>query len=190
MATLVTSPTSSPRLWLIFQKVWVFLVTLCVSSCMDVTVLSYGPLIKTLDADNELKISTYPAGFPRQTAGIPYLYKALRTPERVYFQVFVRARGTTAGPNPNVDSILIKSVSYYFPGQEPIELVSNYDDYFWMQDNPRYDETPAEPAPFDEHWHLRVRIDMTLNGKDYFIDERLDANTERSLRPLIFYALQ
>jgi hypothetical protein len=59
-----------------------------------------------------------------------------------------------------------------------------------MQGNPRYDETPAEPAPFDEHWRLRVRVDMTLNEKDYLIDERLDANTERSLRPQIFYALQ
>ena len=174
----------------VYLRVLVLLLVAPVSGCMDTTVVSYGPLTKTLDAGNELRVSTYPAGFPRQTGSIPYLYKSLRTPDRVYFQVFVRAKGTEAGPNPNVESIQINSMSYYFPGQEPTELVSDYDHYFWMQDNPRYDATPAEPVPFDEHWHLRVRIDMTLNGEDFLIDERLDANTERRLRPLIFYALQ
>ena len=65
-------------------------VLLATAGCMDATILEYQPLTPELDGKSELHISTYPSGFPGETSSIPFLYKALRTPESVYFQVFVR----------------------------------------------------------------------------------------------------
>ena len=57
--------------------------------CMKATILEYEPFIRNLDGKNELYISTYPSDFPRETASIPFMYKKLRSPESVYFQVFI-----------------------------------------------------------------------------------------------------
>ena len=139
--------------------------------------------------DNELHISTYPAGFPRVTNSIPFLYKALKTPDEVYFQVFVRDKSVGAGPNPHIESINIESFSYQFPGQEPVVLLSDYGDNFWMQGSPRYDSEETAAVPFNDYWYLQVRIDLTVNGQSYSIDERIDANTRKTLRPLILHGL-
>ena len=157
---------------------------------MDTTVQYYGPITVPVDDGNELHISTYPADFPDQEAHVPFLYRKLRTPDRVYFQVFVREKGKEAGPNPNIESIVIRSFSYYFPGREPTELLADYEGNFWMQGQPNYDPVGAAPIPFNEHWYLQVRLDLQVNGVDYQFDERIDADTHRSFRPLIFWALQ
>ena len=46
---------------------------LSTQGCMDSTILEYQPLTRSLDGKSELHISTYPAGFPRETLSIPFL---------------------------------------------------------------------------------------------------------------------
>lgn len=163
---------------------------LLLQGCMDATVLEYQPLTRSLDGKSELHISTYPAGFPRETSSIPFLYKALRTPESVYFQVFVRAVDKKAGPNPNIESIRIRSFTYQFPGQNPVELISDYNGYFWMQGSPKYNPGGSSPVPYDENWYLQLRIDLTVNGHNYFFDEKVQAGARRNIRPLLLYVLE
>ena len=166
------------------------LVCLLLQGCTDTTVQYYGPITLPVDDGNELHISTYPADFPDQEAHIPFLYRKLRTPDRVYFQVFVREKGKEAGRNPNIESIKIRSFSYHFPSQEPIALITDYDDNFWMQGQQEYNPDGSEPIPFNDHWYLQVQLDMNVNGVDYKFSEHIDANTRRSLRPLILWSLQ
>jgi hypothetical protein len=158
--------------------------------CMDSTILEYQPLTRSLDGKSELHISTYPAGFPRETLSIPFLYKALRTPESVYFQVFVRAVDKKAGPNPNIETIRIRSLTYQFPGQNPVELITDYNGYFWMQGSPKYNPGGSSPVPFNENWYMQLRIDLTVNGQNYLIDEEVQAVARRNIRPLLLYALE
>jgi len=172
------------------QAAGAVLVCLLLQGCTDTTVGYYGPITLPVDDGSELHISTYAADFPDQEAHIPFLYRRFRAPDQVYLQVFVREKGKEAGRNPNIESIKIRSFSYYFPGQEPTELIADYDDNFWMQGQPNYNPGGSEPIPFNEHWQLHVQIDMNVNGVDYKFDERIDANTRRSLRPLILGALQ
>jgi hypothetical protein len=166
------------------------LVFLLLQGCTDTTLKYYGPITLPVDDGNELHISTYAAGLPDQEAHIPFLYRKLRMPDQVYFQVFVREKGEEAGPNPNIESIKIRSFSYRFPSQGPTELIADYDDNFWMQGQPNYDPGGSEPVPFNEHWYLHVQLDMNVNGVDYKFDERIDAHTRRSLRPLFLWALR
>ena len=183
-ATLSRSPLRTVAFAM--AGVWAFLSL----GCMQATVLEYGPLVRSLDGKSELSISTYPAGFPRETSSVPFLYKALRTPESVYFQVFVRGVDKKSGPNPHIDSIRIHSFSYQFPGQEPVELLSDFDGNFWMQGNPQYDPGESAPVPHNEHWYLQLKVDLTVNGQNYQFDERVDAAARRNSLPLLFHALQ
>lgn len=166
------------------------LLCLLLQGCLDTTVQYYGPITLPVDDGNELHISTYAAGFPDQEEHIPFLYRKLRTTDQVYFQVFVREKGKEAGRNPNIESIKIRSFSYHFPSQEPTELIADYDHNFWMQGQPKYNPGGSGPIPFDEHWYLYVQLDMNVNGVDYKYRERMDANTRRSVRPLILWALR
>ena len=166
------------------------LTIVSLQGCLDATVQSYGPITLPLDELNELHISTYPADFPDQLKSVPFLYKQIKTPDEVYFQVFVRAAGTEAGKNPNIETITIHSFNYYFPGQPPIELISDYEQGFWMQGQPNYSPEGSSPVPFNKHWYLRVNIDLTLNGVNYQFDEQIDADTKRRLSPLILWAMQ
>ncbi len=165
-------------------------LALLAQGCLDTTTLEYEPLTHALDDRNELHVSTYPAGLPRQTSSIPFLYKALRTPDSLYFQVFVRDADRRSGPNPNIDSIRIESFSYRFPGQDPVELMADYDDYFWMQGSPRYDRSDSMPVRWGEGWYLELRIDLTVNGEHHLVEQRVDAGSRRRLYPLILYALE
>ncbi len=155
---------------------------------MDGTTLEYETLTRNLDDKNQLEISTYPAGFGKTTFHIPYLYRAMRSHDQIYFQVFIKDK-EKYGPNPHIETIHIDTFSYQFPGQEPVELLSNYENNFWMQGNPRYDTENLPPIPFDEHWYLQLRISMTVNGEKYEFDEQVNATTQRQLTPLIIYAL-
>ncbi len=162
------------------------LATLALSGCMDATVLEYESLTYPLDDKNELHISTYPAGFPKETFTIPFLYKAMRSPDEVYFQVFVRERGKTFGRNPHVESILIEAFSYSFPGEAPVQLLSHYPDNFWMQGN---EPDKTSPIPHAEGWQLQLRIDLTLNGSRHVVEDTVEATSSRSITPLILYSL-
>lgn len=133
--------------------------------CVDVRIREYVPLTVRLDDRNELYISTYPSWFPRETSDIPFLKKTLRTPDSVYFQVFVRDAEKKVGPNPHVDSILIKSFSYQVAGRAPVVLIENYDTYFWMQDQPNDNAGERAPVPWVEGQQLTIAISLVLNGK-------------------------
>jgi len=172
------------------QGAGIVFMALMLQGCTDITYQFYGPVTLPVDDGNELHISTYPAGFPDEEAHIPFLYRRLRTPNQVYFQVFVREKGKEAGPNPNIESVKIRSFSYHFPSQEPTELIIDYDGNFWMQGQPKYNPNGSEPIPFDEHWYLHVQIDMNVNGIDYKFDHRIDADTRRTFQPLLLRALQ
>lgn len=87
---------------------------------------------------------------PDTEAHIPFLYRRFRTPGHVYFQVFVREKGREADPDPNIESITIRSFSYRFPSQEPTQLISDYEHNFWMQGQPNYSPGGSEPVPFNE----------------------------------------
>lgn len=165
------------------------LVFFMLQGCMDTTVLEYETLTQKLDDKNELQVSTYPNGFPRETSSIPFVYKALRTPDTVNFQVFVRQIGKN-GPNPYIEEIVIHSVSYAFPGQSPVVLLEDYPDNFWMQGNPRYDASGVPAVRHSEGWYLLLHVDMTVNGVRYDISEQVHARERRSTLPLILYALQ
>ena len=159
------------------------------AGCMEATVLAYEPLTRDLDGDSELYISTYPSGFPQQTASVPFLYKALRTPASVYFQVFVRDAEKRAGPNPHIESARIHSFSYRFPGQEPVVLLEDFDGYFWMQGDPSQSQSTDKAVPHDDSWYLQLRIELTVNGVDYMIEEQVHATQRRDIRPLLLHAL-
>jgi hypothetical protein len=161
---------------------------LLTQGCMDLTIQEYETLTIGLDEKNELEISTYPAGYPEKEFHIPFLYKASRTPDEVYFQVFIKDR-ERYGPNHHIDSIHIESFSYHFPADEPTVLFSNYEDNFWMQGSPQYESEHLPPIPWNEHWYLQVRISMKVNGVAYTVDERLHATTRKSITPLLLYFL-
>lgn len=171
------------------QAIIVVPLGLVLAGCMDATVLAYDSLTRELDGRSELHVSTYPAGFPRETASIPFLYKALRTPESVYFQVFVRDAEQRAGPNPHIQSARIHAFSYAFPGQDPVVLVEDFDGYFWMQDNPEQSSARDKPVPYDEHSYLQLRVELTVNGVDYLVEEQVRATQRRNITPLLLYAL-
>src|SRR5690606_23685159 len=144
---------------------------------MKITVVEYGPLTRPLDSKNELHISTYPAWFPRETKSVPFLYRALRTSDSVFFEVFVREAGKAGGRNPNVDSILIHSFSYGFPGQDSVVAITDYRENFWQQGDPKNDARIRKAVMHSEGWYLQLRMHMTLNGQEYRIDEVVHANT-------------
>ena len=138
-----------------------------IQGCVNSTRLEYKPLTRNLDGKNELHISTYPSGFPQETTNIPFMYKTRRSPESVYFQVFVRDIDKKMGKNPNIESINIHSFSYQFPGQAPVELLSEYEDNFWMQGSPKGNTERSAPVPYGENWYLALKINLTVNGKKY-----------------------
>ena len=166
------------------------LLALVFQGCMDATVREYEPLTRALDGKSELHISTYPAGFPRVKSSIPFLYKALQTPDSVYFQVFIREAGKEAGPNPHVESIEIHSFSYQFPDQDPVELISDFEGNFWMQGDPQDNPEGVGAVPFGEQWYLQLSIDLTLNSRHFQVDGRVQATEREYTRPLILYTLQ
>lgn len=158
---------------------------------MEITTRKYETVTHDLDGKNELMISTYPSEFPEETASIPFLYKALRTPERVNFQVFIRAKGKN-GRNPHIEDIAIHSFSYAFPNPElePVLLLEDYDSNFWMQGDPQNDELNAPPVLHSKGWYLNANIDMTVNGERYQLTKQMHAQESTRFRPLILYMLQ
>jgi len=172
-----------------FRSLAVIGAALLVQGCLDATILEYEPLTRDLDGRSELHISTYPAGFPRETSAIPFLYRGLRTPEAVNFQVFVRDAEKKSGPNANIDSIRIHSFSYQLRGERPVELISDFDAGFWLQDQPELAPVAHAPVPFDPGGSVRVVVDLTLNGQDYWIEGEMRAAERRNVRPLWIYAL-
>lgn len=164
-------------------------LSLALQGCKKWTSHSYETLILPLDGKSELQISTYPSDIARSVSGVPFLWKEVRSPDSVYFQVFVRQVGRS-GPNPYVESITIHAFSYEFPGQEPVPLISDYDQNFWMQGSPKYNPRGGAPVPVNEAWYLDLEIDLTLNGKRYRFKERVNGKKDERLRPLLTEAFR
>ena len=157
--------------------------------CFKATVLSYETLIRALDGKSELYISTYPSDIARSVSGVPFLWKEVRSPNSVYFEVFVREVGRM-GRNPHVESITIHSFSYAFPGQAPVQLIADYDHNFWQQGSPKYNPDGNEPVLVHEAWYVNLEIDLTLNGQRYRIEDRVHAVEKESMRPLLLEAFR
>lgn len=163
---------------------------LLIQGCMNATILEYEPVTRDLDGLNELHISTYPAGFPRKTHSIPFLYEELRTPEAVFFQVFVRDAEMKSGPNPHINSIRIHSFSYQIQNDAPVPLISDYDSNFWMQDQPDLNPAQHAPVPYHPDGSIQIFVDLTVNGRNYSISEQMQAVERQNIRPLWIYALE
>ncbi len=159
------------------------------AGCATFTKYEYDSHVFRLGEENELVISTFPSWFPRVKSRIPFLFKNSHAPQSVYFQFFVRAAGTTAGRNPNIESILVRNFSYEFPGQTPVVLIEGYSDGFWQQGQADYDSTKLEPVPCFEGWHVRVKFDLVLNGTAFEGEHILYAREVSKVYPLIFDAL-
>jgi hypothetical protein len=153
--------------------------------CVDMRSREYAPISVRLDDRNELHISTYPSWFSSETSDIPYLKKTVRTPDSVYFQVSVRDAEKKAGPNPHVDSILIRSFSYRIADREPVVLIENYDDYFWMQGNPNHNKVEQAPVPWVEGQPLTIAISLVLNGKTHELKTDMQAVERKSTGSLL-----
>lgn len=159
------------------------------AGCVDIRMPEYEPVLVVLDDRNELEITTYPSWYPRQTSGIPYLTRTERTPESVYFQVYVKDRRQAAGPNPNVSSIRIESFSYRQAGRPPVVLIEHYDSYFWMQDNPNYNKRGTIPVPCVPGESITISIALVLNGKRHALTKQLTAVEHRDTKSLPLYVL-
>lgn len=166
------------------------IITVLSAGCSKFTKYEYESHVFTLDEGNELVISTFPSWFPKTKSHIPFLYKNLQAPQSVYFQFFVRATGTTAGRNPNLESILVRNFSYEFPGQTPVVLIEDYSDGFWQQGQHDYNSEKLEPVPCVDGWYVRVKFDLILNGKSFNGEHILYAQEVSKVCPLIFDALR
>lgn len=166
------------------------LITVVFASCAKFTKYEYKSHVFTLDEKNELVISTFPSWYPKTKSHIPFLYKGLHAPQSVYFQFFVRATGTTAGRNPNIESILVRNFSYEFPGQTPVVLIEDYSEGFWQQGQPDYDSETLEPVPCVAGWYVLVKFDLILNGIDFKGEKMLYSREVSKISPLLFDALK
>ena len=158
--------------------------------CSDVTVHGYEDLTVPLDGRSELHVSTYPSWFPDRTEQVPFLYEKLRTPDEVYLQVFVRDAERGFGPNRHIDAITIHSFRVEQPGMAPVELVSGFGHYFWMQNDP--EDAPGQPPPVrwvEESW-LTVSVEMTIDGVEHAATGRMPSYRKRYFRPLLMKAFR
>lgn len=167
----------------------VFLIML--TGCARVDRLLYEPYVAEIDGLSQLEISMYPAYFGNSRKHVPFIYRHMETHDKLYFQVFIRNKGQ-AGKNPHVESIRIHKFSYRFGNQPETVLITGYDDNFWMQGQPDYDENHAEtqPVQFVPDAEIIVAINFTLNGNNYEFEGKMPSARERSLLPLIVYAFR
>lgn len=140
---------------------------LATTGCVRHEVVHYTPLTWDLDGKSELHISSYPSWFPKETSSVPFLHKTVRTPESIYFQVFIREAGTRAGANPHLRSILIRSFTYQLAGRPAVQLIADYDQNFWAQDQAGSRRDKSEPVPCLPGQPIRVSIALEVNGVEY-----------------------
>lgn len=160
------------------------------TGCAKFTKYKYESHVFPIDEENELVISTFPSWFPKIKSRIPFLYKNSHAPQAVYFQFFVRAVGTTAGRNPNIESILVRKFSYEFPGQTPVVLIEDYSEGFWQQGQADYNSNKLEPVPCVDGWYVLVKFDLVLNGETFKGEHILYAQEVSRMYPLIYDVLR
>ena len=155
------------------------------TGCARYTNYKYNTHVFHLNENNELVISTFPSGYPSIKGRVPFLYKDLYAPQSVFFEFHVRATGTVAGPNPNIESILVRKLSYEFPGQNPVLLMEDYTTGFWQQGRPDHGSENSEPVPCYDGWHVLVKFDLILNGEVFKGEHILYAKEVSRVYPLI-----
>ncbi|MEM6733172.1 MAG: hypothetical protein AAF658_16560 [Myxococcota bacterium] len=155
------------------------------NGCHQFDLQEYTPFTRALDGNSELHISTYPAGFAKIRARVPYLYRKLESHPEVFFKVSIGDRETRAGPNRHVDTIRIDSFAYRFDGA-PTVLLSAYESNFWMQDQHREDALPAsaDPIPFHSEQAVLVDIELTLNNEKFSFSGEMEPRVRSSRAPL------
>lgn len=174
----------------LLRRFTIALIIVFSTGCAKFTKYEYESHVFPLDEENELVISTFPSWFPKTKGHIPFLFKSSYAPQSVYFQFFVRATGTTAGRNPNIESINVRRFSYEFPGQNAIVLVENYSDGFWQQGQADFDSKDLEPVPCVDGWYVRVKYDLILNRTVFNGEQILYAKEKSKVYPLVFDALR
>ncbi len=182
-------PMRRIRRGLVFRMSVLLGIGSLLTGCIDREILEYEPVALDLDGKSELHISTYPAGFPRRISGIPFLYKTTRTPESVFFQVFVRDKQKKVGPNAHVKSIRIHSFSYRTDNDAPVVLISQYDGQLWMQEQNADNNGERKPVPWVSGKPLAIDIVLTLNGKDYAFKTRMQPIMREKTGSLVAHEL-
>jgi len=170
-----------------------FLLTLLavsMTSCARFSKFEYAEHVFALDEENELVISTFPSWFPETQTHIPFIFKSSQAPQSVYFQFYVRATGTVAGPNPNIESIIVRNFSYEFPGQKPVVLIKDYKEGFWQQGQQAYDSEQLEPVLCYKGWLVLVKYVLVLNGEIFQGEQELPAQRVVKTYPLIYDTLR
>ena len=154
------------------------------TGCGTITALGYEPFVRNLDGKSELAISTHPASAARDAFNIPYVYDRTVTDDQLYFRIHVRDAKKKFGPNPRVESILIHSFTYQFPGRDRVRLLSDYAGEFWMQDAAQYENRNLTTVPYQKDAVISVQIDLTLNGKRYAFKGEMPATKSTGYEPL------
>ncbi len=170
-------------------RIGLIALALLSTGCVDYEIVHYTPITVALDGKSELHISSYASWFPEERTTIPFVHKTVHTPESVYFQVFVRDVGTKAGPNPHIQSVRIHSFTYTLPNQPPTRLIADYDQNFWMQDQPRYNPNKSEPVPCIPGNSIPISISLQLNGIEYEHSQAMVCTTRQRTGWLITHTL-
>ena len=150
-------------------------------ACTTVTHREYTPLIQELDEKNELKVSTYPAWFPKNVGP-----GKLETHGEVYFQLYVKDRQRAAGPNPHVEAVEFHSFAYRMDDGPKTVLLTDYSCLFWMQNNRNYETRDLPPIPYRRNSRITVEVDLTLNGKRHTLQGVMPSRERRTTLPNAF----
>ena len=155
------------------------------ASCASYTELGYKDFKRDLGNDHELTISTYPAGMPKVVPHRSHVQSATRSHDQVYFQIQVG--DVEAVQTPNRNHVTIHSFAYIIANRSWIPLIKHYEGSFWMQGNPNYDKGDSQPIPYLEKGVVRFRIDFTLNGKRYQIEDEMPVSRKTTTYPLFLH---
>ena len=152
----------------------------------------YETFVHALNEKSELKISTYPAWFPREEVDIPFVYTRRVSADSVFFQVFIREAGRTAGRTPHNEFVTIHSFAYRFGNGPRTELLRDYEDGFWMQGDDRYSATSlGVPALlYFKETPVTVEIDLTLNGQTYTVEGEMPSYERATFYPRVLDLLR
>ena len=85
--------------------------------------------------------------------------------------------------------IRIHSFSYRIDNDVPVVLISQYDNYFWMQDQPKDNKGERRPVPWVSGKPHAIEISMTLNGKDYAFKTRMQPIVREKSGSLVAHEL-
>ncbi len=176
--------TSANRLqWRATRAFLVLTGLLTLSGCTKLIHLEYAPFVRDIDGLSELAISTYPADFPTRLSDKGSLFQKYETAGELYFQIHIRDKKTESGPNSHVESINIHAFSYRIGDAPPVVLLSEYQNNFWMQNNPRYEKRDLPAVPYLPDGKLFIEVSFTLNGERFVFEGDMPATESAQVLP-------